>query len=184
MKFLASAVTLLLLLGLAPVPSFHSRVAESLVMVSFDLPGEKDTERRCTGFQVGIASVLTAEHCANETVEMLIDGLPTYILEKNDSFALLATTPGYKPILQLGPRPKRGDEVWAWGFSYGEELMAYHRYVAGYNRGHLITDATFSSGQSGGPIVDLNGKVVGVIQAGNDVVGIACTVEEIKAFVK
>lgn len=181
MRLFFTALLALAFIATAPIPP---KIPESIVTVSFNIADEPDAQRRCTGFQISINAILTAAHCVDAKAEMFVDGKPTHIIKVNDAFALLEVPPLYKPLLTLGKMPQRGDELWAWGHAYGEDLLVYHRYVAGYNKGHLITDGTFSGGMSGGPVIDNSGKVVGVIQAGNDVVGIVCTVEELRDFLK
>ena len=76
--------------------------------------------------------------------------------------------------LRLGKPPSPGEEIWVCGFPFGAETPSLiHGYVAGYDAcapygyeiASVVLDATVNSGNSGGPVVDAEGSVIGVVHA-------------------
>ena len=117
---------------------------------------------------------MTAAHCVvDETGEIVdrpyfIDGHPAIVFEVNvaDDLALLQTTDwGVKTGLKLANRaPRQGELVENMGFSWGQ---AHPFYYLGYVASTEYEDFIFAGmvaigGQSGSPIVNSDGKVVGV----------------------
>jgi serine protease Do len=194
-------IAFLLLMGTActaaaqPSSQTITRVEESIVTVSWStLNSEgKEVGSRCTGFVVGIAYAITAAHCTpdDDGTQIYVEGRVSRLLKKDDRFALLSIEPGSRPILTLRKdRLKMGDAVASLGFAMGGPLMTLQRHVASYcgcgfaANDHLIMDGLIIAGMSGGPVIDSDGKVVGLNQAGTPEVGIACPAEEIKEFLK
>jgi hypothetical protein len=176
--------------GFAPFP----KTPESIVGISWrgEGPEGQTIGMQCTGFAVGISWVVSAGHCAppgNEDV--YVDGQLARRIKSNMAFLLLEVPAGKYPILQLSKnRPKIGDEVYAYGFAYGMPLQVYTRHVASIcgcrysTEDHLVMDGSVSPGMSGGPILDVNGKVVGMNQANAGELSIGCLSEELKDFLK
>jgi serine protease Do len=87
--------------------------------------------------------------------------------------------------LEVDGQPSIGSEVYAVGAPLGENLSfsVTKGVVSGYREfnkaNYLQTDASINSGNSGGPLVDKNGRVVGIVSwkiAGTTVQGLAFAV--------
>lgn len=183
-KILALFVACIFVAALAPAPSSTIR---SLVMIQYN-------HNVCTGFVVSASEgrVLTVAHCAPDdpNVELLVDGKPSKIIRVNEALALLSMEPFSKPPLQIASdSPKVGDDVQAFGYGYGY-LMVLKRAVAGYvdenNHRDVILDGAIAQGMSGGPVVGVDGKVVGINQASDKfgATSIVCDSKEIRKFLK
>ena len=184
-------LTCLISNSFAQTPSTINRVRESVMQTKW-MDGENGM--LCTAFSVGITWAITAKHCLppeGSNLDITIEDKPVKVIKSNDAFALLEVPAGKYPILWIRKdRPKVGEEVTSFGFPYGFPLMSFKRYVAAFCQcnfaaeDHLIMDGKIGKGMSGGPVVDINGKVVGLNQAGVDAISIACTAEEIRDFLK
>lgn len=170
------------LLHLSPL-SMPQRVVRSIVVVQF--VDEEEKASLCTGFVVNAAAgeVLTARHCVPASGEVTVDGLDAVVLRTNDAFALLRMPPGIKPPLTIRPaRLHIGEPVTAFGYGWGQ-MLALKRHVALlWPDGDFGLDGPLAHGMSGGPVVDEEGKVVGLNQQSNEVLGIACGPPELQAF--
>lgn len=188
MKFLTFAALSLAVLALASPP----KTIDNTLQMSHIIAWDKDDENsgRCTGIQVGIRWVLTAKHCIPPKefgVDIYVDGKVVRVVKQNDAFALLQTDEDASMIIPIRKEPVNvGEELWAVGNAYGLGMHTLHRFVAALDgkSGHVITDGTFIPGMSGGPVVDVNGKLIGVIQSGTAEVGIACNAKEVLDFIK
>jgi len=75
------------------------------------------------------------------------------------------------PSLKLGQSPAVGDEVWICGYPFGVETPRLSRgLISGYDTTSqevcgVVLDGAVNSGNSGGPVCDGEGRVVGVISA-------------------
>jgi S1-C subfamily serine protease len=162
------------------------RTVRSMVRLSYQL-NEEETYT-CTGFVVNAARgwVLTAKHCITEDGEgMFVDGQPSTVVGQNDSFAMLTITPMTKPPLDIRKEKLNlGDDVLSIGYGYGE-LMVFMRQVAGFHAGDVALNGLLAPGMSGGPVVDMNGRVVGLNQADYQmIIGVLCGQDEIRDFIK
>ncbi len=173
-------------------------VSPSIVMVT---TARKDAEGHpgtyvCTGVVVSslMKQVLTAKHCVESEGRMLpalADNLPTTLVKADDDLALLAVPDLDKPRLDTRKtRVAIGDLTYAFGFGYGLPtvlmrpivwIVNYHQTV---DQEDLVVDGPFVQGMSGGPVVDANGKLIGIVQKANDVLGFASGPGAIKAFLK
>lgn len=186
--------TLLLLSSmflLAPAPLQSStniplidQVERSIVKVETgDLDGQHGI---CTGFVVSASKgeVLTALHCVPEDEPLYVDGVPSTVVKRSETLALIEGPKMTKPPLSVKKgEAKVGEEIWSFGYAWGQ-LTVFHRWVAHFKDSDLATDGPLAPGMSGGPMTDLKGEVIGINQAANDVVGIACGSNEIRAFLK
>lgn len=183
MRFLLLLVLLPAIMGISPVPPASTK---SIVTISYI--NAEDKEMRCTGFQVDMNRVLTAEHCVppvDGKGEIYVEGLVSRVVDRTDSLALLDVPVTDRiPFVVAKTLPKPGDPLTSYGYAFGGPLMQLARNVAGYMDGHLIVDNPIAGGMSGGPVLNSNGEVVGINQAANDIFGIACTLKEIRDFLK
>lgn len=157
----------------------------SIVQVSFQ--DEEKKTHICAGFVVDASRgyVLTAAHCAPPTAEeLLVEGEPTTRVAENEVFALLTIDPMSKPPLEVRKDPTRlGEEVLSLGFGY-ERQMVLRRVISSIREGDYLLDGVLVPGMSGGPVVDQEGRVVGLNQASNASVGVICGEKEILEFLR
>lgn len=112
-------------------------------------------------------------------------------IEKFDrklDLALLQT--GHKfPGVVFGATPLRGDPIWIIGCSGGFHNSLKRGIVSNSTDTDLMTDTLVSPGDSGGPVLNDNGELIGLTQAmllthGTlYVYGVAVPINTIKAFV-
>lgn len=162
------------------------RTFRSLVKIDYKLD---DTHvYTCTGFVINASRgyVITAEHCISENKEgMLVDGQPSVIVAENDTFAILTFPPMSKPPIDIrANKPDYGEDVISVGYGFGK-LMVFVRQVAGFEGGDIALGGLLAPGMSGGPVVDMNGKVVGMNQSDYQmIIGIICSYDELNNFIK
>lgn len=178
-------LTLILAVNLLVFP-FHKLslvegTLQSLVKVTFDLGDENI--HICTGFKVNPVSILTAAHCVPpDHGEVYVDGVARQIVRQDEAFILLAVPQSPVPALTIRTKPLLLTErVLAFGYGYGV-MEVLGRSVSGQSKGDILLDGPLIGGMSGGPIVDLDGKVVGMTQASSDLISLGCGQDEIQAF--
>lgn len=190
------ALLLAALLAIQPSSTIQ-HTKESIVLIKWH-DTKTDETSVCTGFAVGLTWVATAGHCLPEDdkIEILVDGIPSHVIKHDKRFALLDVPLGKYPVLRLRKgRPAVGDEVTTFGYAYGLPLMTLKRHVAAWcgcdyaDTDHLMMDGEIGNGMSGGPVIDVNGELVGMNQAGmrDDngspiTLSIACPAEELRDF--
>ncbi len=132
----------------------------------------------CAGARVG-EYVVTAAHCVD-------DGLPTTVVlfpgtgEEYAAYPVYIHVPHDMAVLEVPSLsvddavylpladglPGVSDEVWACGHPYGFEWsVTQGRYIAHrtyFNRNFLQVDILVSPGNSGGPLVNENGELIGL----------------------
>lgn len=136
--------------------------------------------------------VLTAAHCDGE--ELYVDQTPSKVVSKDvksDLLVLYVKDIG-KPALKLALKnPTTGQEVATYGYGYGLEQPLFRTHHVSESEAqipelpyrYVTVDTAFLPGQSGGPIVDLNNEIVGIVQRGNESIGIGVGSETIKSKV-
>lgn len=168
----------------APLPPSASRLAESVVAVM----GPNHTPI-CAGVMVR-QGVLTAAHCVppgDQTAEVGIlehlddSGMswtrsrivPVLRVNRGADIALLDYRPAMVPWLSVSDRtPQAGDRLRLFGHPLGLPYVVHTGTVSrGPSTGPLpprawfLTDAGLIEGMSGGPAIDDQGEVIGIISA-------------------
>lgn len=107
--------------------------------------------------------------------------------DKKLDLALLQT--GHKfPGVTFGESPEKGDIIWIIGSSGGFRNSLKRGIVSNSTNEDLMTDTLVSPGDSGGPVLNDNGELVGLTQAmlltreTIYVYGVAVPIKTIKAF--
>lgn len=145
----------------------------------------------CSGFVIDAKKhhVLTAAHCDGEKVTA--DGMQTIKVFKDERKDLLVLR-SYgieRPALRLAAKgPDRGDEVASMGYGFAlEQPMFRIAHVSStkleieeLSGPFVLIDAGFIPGQSGGPVVDIHGDVVAIVQRGNEALGFGVGADTIK----
>ena len=155
----------------------------------------------CTGFVVhadvkkdgdDLDYILTAAHCDGK--ELFADQTAAKVIWKDTKkdLLILAVADLGRPALTIARQdPKRGEEVMSFGYGYGlERPMLRVTHIAddrtyipegGIGGPLLVTDATFVSGQSGGPVINQAGEVVMMVQRGSSSVGMGVGAEVMRS---
>lgn len=175
------------------VPTVQERALASLVKVThpnkeLDEDGDKTTSV-CGGFvlNTSLGDIMTAQHCVDPEMPSSVDGRPARLIRWKDGFALLAIIPDFmKPQLDISTRmPDFDEELLTVGYGYTELTMLRVRvgmmpHLEGIR--HIGVYPPLIKGMSGGPVLDMRGKVVGMNQATTDQIGFICSGREMKAF--
>lgn len=195
-KIIASVVLALALVIPISASSVWTVVADKFspsVVFLEAVDGQGNPTGYCSGFIINVEKkyVLTAAHCDAEKI--LVNGTPTYRMFKDarkDLMVLRASAvDGTGPAIALAANnPKVGDEVAAIGFGFAlEKVMVRISHISitnldieGLSGPFIMVDAGFMPGQSGGPVLDSEGKLVAIVQRGSDGLGIGVGAEVIK----
>lgn len=183
MKRLLSVLSLLVLMVVAPLGATDwsdvvKKVERSVVWAQVGESGG------CTAFIINQEKhfLLTASHCKPDQGAMLwVDGVSTRIVfldPKRDLMVVEAKDiDPARPALRLAHRnPIIGEEVMSIGFGYALERPFFRQThvqddkmaLSGIDGGPFIsTDSPFVGGQSGGPVVNIAGEVVLIVQRGD-----------------
>lgn len=179
-------------LALAPAPgqAFESRVLESVVSVLPLWPGHERggrpqvppgaaPEGTATAIRAG-GYLVTALHVVARALEITVrlpDGreVPAELIGRDPPTDLaVLKVEADLPVLDDAPEPALGAPVCAVGNQFGLDLSvtcgvvsALHRSGTGFNaiEDFVQTDAAVNPGASGGPLVDAQGRLVGVLSA-------------------
>lgn len=142
--------------------------------------------------------LLTAAHCFSKEM-MLVDSVPAHMVFmdiKKDLMILQAEDldPSHGVLKLAGSNPKIGQEVMSVGYGFALERPMFRQAhiqddamkLPDVDGGPFIsTDASFVGGQSGGPVLDLDGNIVAIVQRGDrGTTGIGEGVETIRARVQ
>ena len=121
---------------------------------------------RCTGVVIRENQVLTAAHCTQGTEEPITaDGQPTEHLGHVVplDLALLRTKTTKTPIPMVTGTPWPGTEVVAIGYTGGKTTPSITTlHIMGIDPDYVRLDGNLQFGYSGGPLVDINGMLVGI----------------------
>jgi S1-C subfamily serine protease len=134
--------------------------------------------------------ILTAAHC--DGPELFVDQTPAKVVAKDvkSDLMVLEVKGDEHPALKLALKnPVTGQEVATFGYGFGLEQPLFRTHHVSNDETqipelpyrYITVDSAFIPGQSGGPIVDLNGNIVGIVQRGSDTIGLGVGAETIKA---
>lgn len=119
-----------------------------------------------SGFSMSDTIVVTAFHVVHNAAVIFVDGEPAELLASNEEMdiAILRVRCRPRPHLELA-EPERGDVVRAVGYAgykSGVWSMIVEGRVAGFAGGYVTVTGGIGPGMSGGPLLDTEGRVVGL----------------------
>lgn len=147
---------------------------------------------KCTGFVVEIHLVLTANHCVADV--MSVDGIVAKAVrvDESDDLALLYSSTSKTPLAFRVAPVARFEFLTAIGHGYGWKSLTSLAVRVIIVNGSLESDDNapngiivqpgYIGGMSGGPVVDVNGLVVGIVQRGSAQIGYGVPASVILAF--
>lgn len=159
--------------GSDPWPGVAKRAASAIVSVKTD-------DGSCSGSVIDVARkyVLTAEHCAGTNI--FADRVAATIVSKDsDEDLMILKVPELDPArtaLTLAARnPEIQVQVLSCGFGYALKRPFWRSaritdteiVVPGLTSTFIGTDAPFIGGMSGGPVLDVAGNIVAIVQRGD-----------------
>jgi S1-C subfamily serine protease len=115
-------------------------------------------------------AILTNYHvvsdCVGESVEVTQNGRNlggnVWAADFDNDLALILTIGEVVGLAPAPNKPEQGDFVVAFGAPYGLEGSVSSGIVSNIDADTIITDAAIDPGNSGGPLVDINGNFVGM----------------------
>ena len=151
-------------------PAATARVTPSVALARTD-------ERRGTAFYLGNFEWLTAAHVVGDQETVQLKGAEiavtaTVIGLLEDADLALLQAPSNSLAIGWGETPANGEDALVLGYGLGHRTLA-----AGVTRGivserftedeldYIRTDAPANPGNSGGPLVDVCGNVIGIVQS-------------------
>lgn len=150
-----------------------------------------------SGYLIQPGIILTAAHVVEgrHTVRVLLGGATsTGTVSGADhvrDLAVVQVSSGARPLPLAPKTPEVGSVVYAVGDPLGRGLTVTRGVVSGFREvdgvAHLETDAAINPGNSGGPLIDAEGRAVGVVVSKDkDAEGVALAVAgtEVKAFLR
>lgn len=168
------------------VSDIFTKVLRSLVTVSYEASDDKT--HYCTGVVVDAPKgwALTAVHCVELGKDIYVDEALSSIIKVNENFALVSVPKMDKPPLALGKSvPVMGSSVISSGYAYSiPGMTVLSRVIANRQGEDFGLDGPLIPGMSGGPVVDQEGKLIGINQASTEALGLACGIGEIRSFLK
>lgn len=195
-KILAPFLLILHLLGTHPqTTKMVDQVSSSVVRITGEADemtmfGPEHVHYICSGEVIAPNRVLTAAHCVGEN--MLSDGVKAVALkiDKKTDLALLVTLTDKPALTFRNEDPIRFESLTAVGYAFGMEKLTalsvrvlivsvapFDDMVPG-----ILVQPGYVGGMSGGPVVDADGVMVGIIQASADGIGYGVGNTLIKAF--
>lgn len=186
LALILSCVVVVPVRAVADWAAIAERLRESVVNI------ETGDDGRCTGFVIDNVRdfVLTAAHCIGD--EIYVDSEPAAVRArdvKNDLMVLYVKGIDREALAMAAANPRIGEPVATSGYGWGFERPLFRAghvsdnkaMVPGIEGGPwLIVDSAFIPGQSGGPVVNLKGDVVGIVLRTSDRDGFGAGVEVIR----
>ncbi len=179
-----SLITCLLALSLL-APLKASSVVETALQSVAHLTGSMTNEDGeiytygCSASSIAVRKFLTAAHCIAD--QMKLDGHLAFAVKVSAKLDLAVLVSDYsRPPMTLRMRPlERMEEATGLGYGYSWQYPTVTEHKALMFKFTPDTDIypgtwflhPFIGGMSGGPIIDVNGEVVGIVQRGNNGVG-------------
>lgn len=152
-------------------------------------------EGACTGWAISARMYVTADHCTPGKAEWdyRIDGHKAFVLKADGVTDLaLVMTDIDKPLLSLREAPLTvGEGVRAFGYAYGflepivlslQTQILDYTLEKGIYPGTIFTPGVIG-GMSGGPIVDAQGRIVGIVQRGSVMIAYGVTNKTLREFI-
>lgn len=142
----------------------------------------------CTAFSINNAKdyFLTADHCFG--TYLTVGGNNAYVVWRDKASDLMVVTvpeSGDVPSLRPAAQVRQGEEVAAYGYGYAFEQPMLRAGLVSivdleYEHEHFsVFGFSFVGGMSGGPVVGRDGRVVSVVQQGNEFIGMGRTLHEL-----
>lgn len=191
---LAPFIAFASLLSSSPHARMIDRVQSSVVRVTGEKTGESPY-LVCSGEVIAVHRILTAAHCVSNN--MLVDDRAVRIL-KVDTYYDLALLEVYtnKPVLPLRTADvQRFEYLFALGYAFGTNriyvldvrvlllnITPLRSEEQNERAPEIIVQPGYIVGMSGGPVVDLSGKMVGIVQQASPGVGYGVGALTIQAF--
>ena len=189
-RVLATAIAILLSLPVfaADWSLVATKLRDSITYVQVGEAGA------CTGFVIDNMRdfVLTAAHCDVKGMELYVDLAPAKVRAKDvkNDLLILYVEGIDRPALKLAEKnPKIGEEVASYGYGYGLSKPFFRiahisddatKLPSLEGGPYFVIDANLIPGQSGGPIVNVKGEVVAIVQLTGDGVGFGTGAETIR----
>ena len=182
--------------------SVYENVSPSIVAIDADISDGISSGTGCVIDPKGI--ILTSSHVIDgaNTIEVILyngekcTGKLIKIMEENSDLALLKiNTTSLLPVIKFGDstKIKVGQKVLAIGnpFGFNRTLTTGIISRIDYDRNKIQTDAAINPGSSGGPLLNVNGEVIGINQSiynpdnnkSNIGIGFAVPVNAAKRFI-
>lgn len=190
-RVIAAAVALLILL-VTPASSFEwSHVAKGVSRSVVSIV-DFDGDTFCTGFVIDNQRdfVMTAQHCVdNPSHGTVVDHKNAWVVWSSEDLDLaVLQAPGINhPELHPGSHSHIGQDIASFGHGYGLEQtlfkagqVAHPMVIIKTLPGTwVMTNFPLIPGMSGGPMVDIEGKVIAINQRSNDTTGLGRSIADI-----
>lgn len=145
----------------------------------------------CTGWIQNAAKGwgITAAHCIPDDTDsqplLVNDRIEVEVVkvDKEKDLAVIKIPVMMGPPIEFAKDVNVLDEVVAIGYGYGK-MKAEMRHVAGFDGDNVFFDNELAPGMSGGPIVNMQGELVGVVDATADAVGVGIDLDALRDFLK
>lgn len=189
-KFLIGLASFLVGCQLNAATMFEQLRDETVVIEN---DSQKESDRwLCAGVEINAerGEILTARHCVVDAEKLLvtiIDGKRYYAkvlkIAIEDDLALIQIDAKLKYQVRLG-KPYLGQDVWAMGHPKRHMWTLSKGIISRIFDNLTVTDTYINHGSSGGPLVDKEGRLVGINVLTDEGLAAAVSVPAIKEFLK